>query len=409
MRILFVVPNVPSPIRPRPFNLIRTLSRIHSISVLCLATNDSDERFIPHLRPYCHSLEVFRVPRWKSAWNCLCALFSSRPLRCAYFYSARLRRRLEQKVNQGEVDLVHAEHLKSVPMVERVVGKVPTVFDAVDCISIFETRRRKVIQNPLLKAFSWIESKKMASGEARAAELFNRMVICSGVDKQTYSHFALPPLKMDVVANCVDLKYFAFQQFEPRHDVLVLCAKFDYFPNADAAQYFVSRIWPILRSRRPKLVLELLGSRPPRAIKQLDGRNNIHVIASVPDVRPYLGRAWVALSPIRLRAGIQNKILEPMAMGVPVVTHTVCCEGLRVQPGRDLLVADAPDEFASAVEVLLDNHSVRDRLVHAGRNYVEQYHDWDKAAIALCNSYSKAVEDFSGSTNVATVNCVSGV
>jgi polysaccharide biosynthesis protein PslH len=398
MRIAFVVPNVPSPIRPRPFNLIRTLSRIHQVSVLCLVSNDADERSIADLRPYCHSLEVFRVSRWRSIWNCIRALLSSRSVRCAYFYSPFLRRRVEQKVIHGEIDLVHAEHLKSVPMVETVVGKVPVVFDAVDCISMFEKRRRKVIRNPLLKAFSWIESKKMAFGEARATELFNRVVICSDVDKESYP---ARRDRIDVIISCVDLKYFSFKEFQPWQNRLVLCGKFDYFPNEDAAVYFTRSIWPLLRRRRPHLELDIIGSRPPQSIRQLHGQENIHVAASVPDLRPYLGRAWVSLSPVRIRAGIQTKIIEAMALGVPVVAHGICCEGLRVQPGRELLVAETPEQFASAVELLLDNHAVRDSLVNAGRNYVEQYHDWDKAMLALCNSYSRAMEDFSGSTDVA--------
>ena len=410
MQIVFVVPNVPSPIRPRPFNLIRTLSRIHEVSVLCVATTDADDQFIADLRPYCHNLEVFRVPRWRSVWNCICALFSSRPVRCAYFYSPSLRRRLEQKVSQGEVDLVHAEHLKSAPMVETVVGEVPVVFDAVDCVSMFETRRRKVIRNPWLKTFSWSESKKMTFAEARAVELFNRVVICSDIDKRSYPVSSALREKIDVIISCVDLEYFAFQEFEPRDNLLVLCGKFDYFPNEDAALYFARSIWPLLRRRRPHLKLDIVGSRPPQSIRQLSGKENVNVVASVPDLRPYVGRAWVSLAPIRIRAGIQTKIIESLALGVPVVAHSICCEGLKVQPGRDLLVADTPGQFVSAVELLLDNHGVRDSLVNAGRRYVEQYHDWGKAVLALCDSYSKAVEDFSGSTNVAaTVKCASQI
>src|SRR5579864_3479968 len=142
MRILYVVPNVPSFIRSRPFNLIRALSRSHEVSVLCLATNDSDYQFTSELQPYCQSLEIIPLPRWKSIWNCLEALFSYKSLRCAYFYSESLRDRVRAKIDNREVDLLHAEHLKTVPMVEPAIGKVPTVFDAVDSVSMFEARRR---------------------------------------------------------------------------------------------------------------------------------------------------------------------------------------------------------------------------------------------------------------------------
>src|SRR2546423_13593194 len=144
MRILFVVPNVPSPIRPRPLHFIRGLSKEHDVSVVCLATNNADEHFISELRQHCQRVEVIRLPRWRSLRNCLVALFSTKSLRCAYFESPRLSDYVKARVEANEVDLIHAEHLKSVPMVGAVLGKVPTVFDAVDCVSMLEAMRRRV-------------------------------------------------------------------------------------------------------------------------------------------------------------------------------------------------------------------------------------------------------------------------
>ena len=397
MRILFVVPNVPSFIRPRPFNFIRHLSQKHQVAVLCLATNDADDRFISELREHCQSLEVIRLPRWRSLANCLAALFSANSLRCAYFYSRQLRESIKGRVEAKQVDLIHAEHVKSFAMVDDVLGKVPAVFDAVDCLSMFEARRRRVTKNPLVKLFSWLESKKLANLEAKAGRRFNRVAISSAVDRDAYP---VPPglrEKIDVVRNGVDLEYFGFRQCEARENLLVFCAKLDYFPNEDAALYFAGSIWPLLRARRPELQLEIVGSRPPRRVRRLHGRDNIRVIGSVPDVRPYLGRAWVALCPIRIRAGIQFKLLEAMALGVPVVTTRLCCPGLGVEPGRHLLAAGDSSEFVSAVELLLDNHRLREELIAAGRAYVEQEHDWTRLVAGLSNSYHQAVTDFTRS------------
>jgi polysaccharide biosynthesis protein PslH len=366
--------------------------------VLCLSTNEADDRFASQLRQHCQELEVIKLHRWRSVWNCLAALFSSRSLRCAYFSSPSLRRRVEEKVSRGEVDLVHAEHLKSVPMVDGVAGKVPMVFDAVDCVSMFEARRRGVIRNPLLKLFSWMEWKKMAHWEVKASQVSHRVVISSPVDKESYPAPGLLREKLDVITNAVDLEHFGFQQFKPQENLIVFCAKLDYFPNEDAALYFSRSIWPLLRERRPELELEIVGSRPPRSVKRLDGKNNVRVVASVHDVRPYLGRAWVALCPVRAQAGIQNKILEAMALGVPVVATRICCRGLAIEPGKHLLVADAPEEFASAVELLVDNHTVRVTLIQAGRKYVEQHHNWDDSVKKLLAAYAGAVADFTSSS-----------
>jgi glycosyltransferase involved in cell wall biosynthesis len=315
-------------------------------------------------------------------------------LRCAYFYSPRLRERVKALVEGNEVDLIHAEHLKSLPMVEPILGRVPVVLDAVDCLSMLESRRRALTKNPLVKLFSWMESKKFALAEAKVPHRFDRVVISSAVDRQAYPVPAAVREKIDVIPNGVDLEHFGFRQFEAQRNLLVFCAKLDYFPNEDAALHFARSVWPVVKSRRPELQLEIVGNRPPRSVRQLDGKDNIRVIASVPDVRPFLGRAWVALCPIRIRAGIQNKMLEAMALGVPLVATPICCPGLQVEAGKHLLVADGPEQFASSIELLLDDVTLREELIREGRAYVERQHDWAGSVRALSNSYSTAMADF---------------
>jgi hypothetical protein len=322
------------------------------------------------------------------------ALFSANSLRSAYFYSSKIRDLVRARVEANEVDLIHAEHLKSVPMVEAGLGKVPTVFDAVDCLSMFEARRCRITKNPFVKLFSWMESKKFELSEAQAVRRVNRVAISSAVDREAYPIPDGLREKIDTIPNGVDLQHFGYQQFEAQNNLLVFCAKLDYFPNEDAVLFFTRSVWPQLRARRPELQFRIVGSRPPRSVRQLDGKNNIQVIASVPDVRPHLGRAWVALCPIRIRAGIQNKMLEAMALGVPLVATSICCPGLDVEPGKHLLVADEPEQFASTVELLLDNVGLREKLIDAGRAYVERNHNWARSVAALSNTYRAAIADF---------------
>jgi sugar transferase (PEP-CTERM/EpsH1 system associated) len=405
MRILFVVPNVPSFIRTRPYNFIRRLSQRHQVSVLCLATNESDYRFVSDLQPYCQSLEIVRLSRRTSIRNCVNALFSATSLRCAYFYSQSLRDRVKAIVGSGEVDLVHAEHLKSMPMVEDAIGSVPAVLDAVDSISMFEQRRRSLARNPLAKVFSWIEWKRMIGEEARAAKLFDRIVISSPVDKEHFFAPADTRKKIHVVPNAVDLRHFSFRQFDTENNLIVFCGKLDYYPNADAVLFFSRAVWPLLRARRPALRFEIVGSRPPRSVLQLSGRENIHVVPSVSDVRPHLGRAALAICPIRLRAGTQFKVLEAMALGVPVVASRICCPGFAVEPGKHLLVADTPEEFVSTIELLLDNQALREKLIRAGRSFVETHHDWNHAVETLSRIYEEVVAESIKSGESVAASC----
>jgi sugar transferase (PEP-CTERM/EpsH1 system associated) len=394
VRLLYVVPNVPSSIRARPFNFIRRLSRKHEVTVLCVASDSTDRQFAWELRQHCQRVEVVDLPIWRSLWNCCVALFSGEALRYAYFYSPKVQKYIQQKVQNSEVDLVHAEHLKSFRMVEPVTKRVATVFDAVDCVSMLEARRIEIMRNPVLRFFSWTEWKKTMRSETRASEHFGRIVITSAVDRQSYPLSKSFRGKIQVISNGVDLDHFGFQQFRPQVNTVVFWAKLDYHPNADAAIYLARVIWPYLRRRRPELQLHIVGSRPSQRIRQLDGVNNIRIFASVPDVRPLVGSACVALVPLRLQAGVQNKILEAMSMGVPVVATRICSGGISAEPGKHFLVADTPEEFADAVDLLLDNRSFRAGLVRAGREYVEKNHDWDRVVEQLDNTYEDVLAEF---------------
>lgn len=404
MRILFVVPSVPSRLTPRPSDFIRQLSGRHDVSVLCVTRNESQCRSAAEVVRHCRRAEVFRISLLQSLWNCLRALFSSRALRTAFFYSPGLQRRVEEEVARGKIDLIHAEHLKTIPMIMSVRGHVPIVFDAVDCISMMEMRRRKVLRNPLLRLFSWAEEMKMRRWETWASKYIGGIVISSMVDKESYPSHPSSRHRIKVVPNCVDLEYFSFQGFKPRRDTIIFCANLAYFPNEDAALYLLRSIWPTLRARQPNLRLEIVGSRPSRRVKELNGKENVRVVGSVPDVRPHLGRAWIALCPVRVQAGTQNKILQAMALGVPVVATRDCCAGLAVESGRDLLTADSPEEFVSAIELLLGNDDLRNALVRNARSYVEMNHSCDGSVEKLLAAYAEVLSDFGTKNSSVTID-----
>jgi glycosyltransferase involved in cell wall biosynthesis len=283
-----------------------------------------------------------------------------------------------------------------VAMVQDAIGRVPTVFDAVDCVSMFESQRNRLLRNPILRLISRMDSKRMARGEAKASQSFDRIVISSRLDKDCYAVPSHLRERVRVLPNAVDLDHFRFQQFESQKNRIVFCAKLDYFPNQDAALYFAQSVWPLLHKRRPGLHLDIVGSRPPRGVRRLDGKDNISVLPSVADVRPHLGCAWVALCPVRLQAGTQFKILEAMALGVPVVATRICCPSLAVEAGKHLLVADTPEEFVNAVESLLDNEVLRENLARAGRTFVERHYDWAESVRSLDETYAQAALEFAG-------------
>jgi glycosyltransferase involved in cell wall biosynthesis len=202
-----------------------------------------------------------------------------------------------------------------------------------------------------------------------------------------------PRLRMTVVTPCVDLEYFRLDTSVRGVDTVVLAGKMSYHANATAACYFAREVFPLVRARRPEARLLIVGSDPPADVRALASSPGIAVTGHVPDVRPYLGQAAVAVAPMIVKVGIQNKVLEAMACGTPVVATSAGAEGLDVVPGQELLVADAPADLADHVVRALEDESLRGRLSAAGRRYVEQNHRWSEATRRLEEVYGAAIAD----------------
>jgi polysaccharide biosynthesis protein PslH len=151
----------------------------------------------------------------------------------------------------------------------------------------------------------------------------------------------------------------------------------DYFPNIDGILYFVKSIFPILRKHIPDVELQIVGSNPVQAIRDLATTAGVTVTGHVSDVRPYLSSASVAIAPLRIARGTQNKILEAMAVGIPVVATSQAAKGVQATPGEHLLVADDPESFAHEMIRMLDNVLLRNRISAAARRQIEAAHSWD--------------------------------
>ena len=158
----------------------------------------------------------------------------------------------------------------------------------------------------------------------------------------------------------------------------VFVGALDYRPNVEGAVWFCREVWPRLRDRVPGARLDLVGRRPAPAVRRLAEVPGVEVVGPVPDVRPYLARAAVAVVPLRIARGVQNKVLEALAMGKAVVASPQALTGLGVGPGEHVLSASSPWEWVEAIGQLLDDAGFRQRLGSEGRLYVEENHDWGR-------------------------------
>ena len=204
-----------------------------------------------------------------------------------------------------------------------------------------------------------------------------------------------------MLPNGVDLDYFHPMHETRRRLNLVFSGKMSYHANIATALYLHQHIMPLIWEHRPEATLTIVGSKPPKIIQNLASDRRIEVTGYVEDIRTYVGRAEVMLSPMVYSAGIQNKVLEAMALGTPVAVTTQVAEALNARPGQDLLVAESAQEFAAATLRLLDDADFCATLSRNGRCYVEQAHDWEVVTERLVMIYRRAIAAHSGKILVA--------
>jgi glycosyltransferase involved in cell wall biosynthesis len=186
-----------------------------------------------------------------------------------------------------------------------------------------------------------------------------------------------------VVPNGIDLEYFRPIPRAAAPSGLIFTGAMDYLPNIDAVHHFCAAILPLVRRELPSTRFYVVGLNPPAAVRRLGEIPGVVVTGTVPDVRPYYERAAVCVAPLRIGRGVQNKVLQAMAMGLPVVASTVAHRGLEAQPGRHLLVEDEPAAFAARVVALLRDPGAGHALGRQARAFVESNHAWDASCARL--------------------------
>ncbi len=217
----------------------------------------------------------------------------------------------------------------------------------------------------------------MMNFELKVCRRFDRVVTVGNDDRDLLTSFGLKN-QSAIIPNGVDLEYFSPEDNQ-EVDELVFVGYFGHGPNKDGINYFCSDIFPLIKDKFPHIKLKIIGKDPEGDIESLMS-DNIEILGWVNDIRPHLRRSKVFIVPIRYGSGMRTKILEAMGMGKAIVSTTLGCENIDVAGGRDILIADSPDEFANSVIRLLGNASLRKEIGRNARDLVEKKYSWDAIA-----------------------------
>lgn len=405
MKILYVVPYVPNLIRVRPYQLIRHLhKRGHTLTVATLWSSD-DEGDLEALRAM--GPRVVGAPHGRQAalLNCLAALPTRTPLQAAWCRSAALDGQLEAALLDGP-DAVHVEHLRGSPALLHLRGAIDAlppaqrprlVWDSVDCISLLFEQAARASQRRSARWLARFEVGRTRDFEAGLLRVADHTVVTAEGDAAALralaqqSGHAAPPLS--VVPNGVDTEAFRSDPSVARAPArVVYSGKMSYHANETAALQLARAIMPLVWAERPDAELWIVGKDPGPELTALHApqaeQRRVVVTGAVDSMARALQESTVAAAPVPYGAGVQNKVLEAMACGTPVVASRQAASALEATPGADLMIADGAAGFAEQILALLASPALRAQVGEAGRAYVERCHSWDKSAALLEGIYS---------------------
>ena len=382
MNILLLTHRVPYPPnrgdRIRAYHLLRYLSSRHEVSLACLA----DEEYTPStysvLSEMTTRLEIIRQGKLKRWGQAILRFFAGGTATSGLFHESKLTDVLEKWNSETEFDCIVAFCSSMAPYAFDLGRKdLPVLVDLVDVDS--QKWLDYASQSRGLKSFLYrVEGNRLRKFEQEISSRAEAVVLVSESEAEIYRDLCAED-RTHAIINGVDSEYFSGSS-EPTANEPFSCVfvgALDYGANIDALRWFCAEVWPLVIQEVPQAKLTVVGRRPSSVVKKLSELPGVNIAADVTDVRPYLVDAEVAIAPLRIARGIQNKVLEAMAMGKPVLATPEALTGIQLQPDVHAVQARTPEQWRAALKDLWDSSEARSQLGLAAREFVLKHHVWD--------------------------------
>jgi sugar transferase (PEP-CTERM/EpsH1 system associated) len=354
MRILFLAHRLPYPPdkgdKIRSFRELAALSKKHEVDLFCFYDQPDDSRYSGDVRRFCRNLYCERISWIRSRVQALIAVVLGRSLTMAFFHSPTMAARIKTALQSENYDLIFVFSSSMAPYA-KVVTEVPRVLDMVDV----DSDKWKQYADHIRPPASWLwrrEAAKLAEDEKRWVREFSLTLLCTLAESELMKQ-AAPDSNIEAFENPMDVSYFdpSLVKISPEVEALrpyiIFTGSMDYFPNIDAVTTFYRDVFPAVRAEVPNARFVIAGRNPAAAVRQLADDPSVFVTGAVTDIRPYLLGAAVAVAPMRVARGVQNKILEAMAMGLPVAASSKAAMALPISLAHAVYAEDEPQRLAA--------------------------------------------------------------
>jgi len=379
MKILMLTPYLPYPLysggQIRSYNLLKNLAKKHQVTLFSFIRSNQEKQYIKELTKYCHKVKVFKR---RQAWdlrNIAIAALTPYPFLVSIYLSRSLRSHIAKELASADYDLIHAETFYVMPNLPRG-AKLPTLLVEQTIEYLVYQRFVETFKFLPLKPLLYFDVLKIKLWEKYFWEKATRLVAMSESDKQIMQQ-AGKNLKVDVVANGVDIDHFAtIKSSQAKTPTILFVGNFKWLPNKDAAKFLANDIWPKITNQLPQARLWIVGRNPTQDILALAKKPHISVTGNLADIRTAFKKAHVLLAPIRNGRGTKYKVLEAMASQVPVVTTQLGIEGIAAQPGKSVLLAETAEGLAQKTLKVLTDQSLSKKLAANGKQLVYNQYNW---------------------------------
>lgn len=391
--ILFLVHRLPYPPnkgdKVRSFHLLKHLATKHRVFLGTFVDDPDDMQHVETVRTYCSDLHAAHLDPRLAKLRSLNGLLADDPLTLRYYRDARLHDWVDHTCRSHKIDAAvifssaMAQYVESIP-------RMPTIIDFVDVDSAKWTQYAANHRWPM----SWLyrrEGQKLLAYEREIATRSTRSFFVTQAEVDLFTRQAPEcAVRVEPVCNGVDADYFSPDEtraspYAGGEIPVVFTGAMDYMPNIDAVRWFVADMLPTLRQHWQQLRFYIVGRNPTPEVLALAGES-VTVTGTVPDVRPYLQHAVVVVASLRIARGIQNKILEAMAMARPVVASSECAAAVDAVSGQELLTATTSTDFIAEISALIKDPEGCTTIGHAARQRVITRYSWE-AHLASIDQY----------------------
>ena len=397
MKVLVILPRFPFPLEKgdklRAYHQIKALAANNEVYLFALSYNRVGDTAVSELQQFCRDISIARISKFIGFFRVVRNFLGVRSLQIGYWDSRKAQRQCREFEAKVQPDVVYAQMVRTLKYAAH--SRLPKVLDFQDALSMNQERQMMNYRG-LRYFFLHYEFKMLRSAEFNACSIFDGLTVISETDRD-----AIPQhrdTKIDIVRNGVDFDYFCPMQVDKQSEV-VFCGNMQYKPNIDAARFLVNEIMPLVWRSHPEARVVIAGATPTAAVRSLAG-DRVRVTGSVDDIRPYYAQSRLFIAPMRIGSGLQNKLLEAMAMRIPCITTPLANSSLKAIDGRQLLLGRDASQLAEAVVRILDDETLATSLSDNAFNFVHNNFSWSAAGAGLEAVLHQAIENHNADEKV---------